>query len=68
MMMIEQLSQLVDDPACYAGWDHHPNRARLFQLADELFQSETAGRALTLELLDGIGIRVKHDTFMPVAH
>ena len=38
------------------------------QLADKFLQREAAGRTLTLELLDGIGIHIEDDTFVPVAH
>ena len=61
-------AELVDGPAGDASGDHHPDRPRLLELADKLLQRGAAGRSLTLELLDRIGIDVKDDTFVPVAH
>src|SRR4030095_15972291 len=45
---IEQAGYLVDDLAGNASGNHHPDRARPLQLADEFFQREAAGRALSL--------------------
>ena len=66
--LVEQPGQLVDGLPCDASGDHHPDRTRPLELVDKFLQREAAGRSLTLKLLDGIGIHIKDDTFVPVTH
>ena len=50
-----------------AGRQHHPNRTRLLELADELLEIGAAGDVLADQRLDGCRIPVEHHALVAVA-
>ena len=65
---IEQRDEVLDAGVGHAGRNHQPDRTRLVELRDEIFQRGRAGRAFLAQLRYGVGAAVVHHARVSAAH